>query len=139
MDALITFLIKFSLFATPVLLIVLVTFAIIFFFKKKEPKIESISNMKIDTIEGITGFREEKTKVLSIDPDDWENEEPTQLTEAGSRVYRTYRSIDRRIWTECDLSLTERAACNYADYIKKNNPQEFVRCEDPNGLILFYE
>lgn len=67
-----------------------------------------------------------------------EEEEPAKV-EAGMRVYRIYRSVDRITWAECDPALTERAACNYADYIKRSNPNEFVRCEDPNGLILFYE
>jgi hypothetical protein len=67
-----------------------------------------------------------------------DDEEPVEV-EAGERVYRIYRSIDRVSWVECDPALTERAACNYADYIKRSNPKEFVRCDDPNGVILFYE
>lgn len=59
--------------------------------------------------------------------------------ESGMRVWRIYRTIDRTTWAECDPALTERAACNYANYIKKSNPNEFVRCDNPDGMILFYE
>lgn len=81
----------------------------------------------------------------SIDEESFMNneEEPVvdcrKIVDAGTRVWRIYRSIDRIHWAECDPALTERAACNYADYIKRSNPEEFVRCDDPNGVILFYE
>lgn len=82
---------------------------------------------------------------LSIDEKEWDDEYPGETKpdefkhSANLRIYRTYRSVDRKHWVECDPSLTERAACNYAAYIKANNPKEYVRCEDPDGLILFYE
>lgn len=82
---------------------------------------------------------------LEIDEKDWDDKYPgeTQQDEftnqANLRVYRVYRSTNRKEWVECDPVLTERAACNYAAYIKANNPKEYVRCEDPDGLILFYE
>ena len=84
-------------------------------------------------------------KVTSIDEKEWDEEYPGEIqqdeftNQANLRVYRTYRSTDRKSWVECDPCLTERAACNYAAYIKVNNPKEYVRCEDPDGLILFYE
>jgi len=62
-----------------------------------------------------------------------------KLVDPGTRVWRTYRSADGIHWSECEPALTERAACNYASYIKRSNPEEFVRCNDPNGVILFYE
>jgi hypothetical protein len=79
----------------------------------------------------------------SIDEEAWERDDMEtsndRTVEAGTRVWRIYRSVDRIHWAECDPALTERAACNYADYIKRSNPHEFVRCDDPNGVILFYE
>lgn len=62
-----------------------------------------------------------------------------KIVDPGTRVWRIYRSADGIKWAECDPALTERAAANYADYIKRSNPQEYVRCNDPNGVILFYE
>jgi hypothetical protein len=62
-----------------------------------------------------------------------------KIVEAGTRVWRTYRSIDGLNWAECDPALTERAACNYGSYIKRCNPKEFVRVNDPEGLIVSYE
>ena len=82
---------------------------------------------------------------LEIDERDWDDKYPGETQpdayagEAHVRVYRVYRSMDRKEWAECDPVLTERAACNYASYIKRNNPTEYVRVEDPDGLILFYE
>lgn len=79
-------------------------------------------------------------EVNSVEETGWDVfEESKSVVTPGTRIYRTYRSIDQVNWAECDLALTERAACNYAHYIKANNPQEYVRCEDPDGLILFYE
>lgn len=79
----------------------------------------------------------------SIDEESFLQDEPEvdcrKIVDAGTRVWRIYRSVDRIHWAECDPALTERAACNYADYIKRSNPGEFVRCDDPNGVILFYE
>ena len=62
-----------------------------------------------------------------------------KIVDPGTRVWRIYRSVDGIQWAECDPALTERAAANYADYIKRSNPLEYVRCNDPNGVILFYE
>lgn len=62
-----------------------------------------------------------------------------KIVEAGTRVWRTYRSIDGLNWAECDPALTERSACNYGSYIKRCNPTEFVRVNDPEGLIVSYE
>ena len=62
-----------------------------------------------------------------------------KIVDPGTRVWRIYRSPDGIHWLECDPALTERAAANYADYIKRSNPEEYVRCNDPNGVILFYE
>jgi hypothetical protein len=82
---------------------------------------------------------------LTIDERDWDEKYPGAVMpdmhsdSAQARVYRVYRSTNRKEWAECDPVLTERAACNYAAYIKANNPTEYVRVEDPNGLILFYE
>lgn len=82
---------------------------------------------------------------LEIDEKDWDDKYPGEsrgdefTNQANLRVYRVYRSTNRKEWVECDPVLTERAACNYAAYIKANNPKEYVRCEDPDGLILFYE
>lgn len=82
---------------------------------------------------------QDKPEVTSIAPEEeWEPETDSPV-DAGTRVWRIYRSVDRIRWVECDPALTERAACNYADYIKRSNPEEFVRCNDPNGVILFYE
>lgn len=81
----------------------------------------------------ITGVEKESFEVNN------ENVDCRKLTEPGTRVYRIYRSVDHTNWTECDPALTERAACNYAQYLKASNPNEFIRCNDPSGLILFYE
>lgn len=79
-------------------------------------------------------------KVTSIAPDDeWETDPPIGELTPGSRIYRIYRSTDQSSWVECDPALTERAACNYGYYIKKSNPNEYVRVNDPDGLILYYE
>lgn len=82
-------------------------------------------------------------KWTSIDEESFLRDDMTtsndRIVEAGTRVWRIYRSVDRIQWVECDPALTERAAANYADYIKRSNPEEFVRCDDPNGVILFYE
>jgi hypothetical protein len=83
-------------------------------------------------------------EVTSIDKDGWDAEEKVmidsqKIVEAGSKVWRTYRSIDGLSWAECDPALTERAACNYGSYIKQCNPTEFVRVNDPAGLIVQYE
>lgn len=80
----------------------------------------------------------------SIDEESFMTEEDPvvdcrKIVDPGTRVWRIYRSVDRIHWAECDPALTERAAANYADYIKRSNPEEFVRCNDPNGVILFYE
>ena len=85
-------------------------------------------------------------EITSIAPEEeWEVQYPGEsqpdefANTANLRVYRIYRSTDRKQWVECDPCLTERAACNYAAYIKANNPNEYVRCEDPDGMILSYE
>lgn len=84
-------------------------------------------------------------EVTGVDEASWDDTYPGEIRgdefthQANLRVYRIYRSVDRKEWAECDPALTERAACNYAAYIKQNNPKEYVRCEDPDGLILFYE
>jgi hypothetical protein len=80
----------------------------------------------------------------SIDEESFMTEEEPvvdcrKIVDPGTRVWRIYRSLDGVKWAECDPALTERAAANYADYIKRSNPQEYVRCNDPNGVILFYE
>lgn len=83
----------------------------------------------------------DKPEVTSIAPEEeWDAEvDCRKIVEAGTRVWRVYRSIDQQNWAECDPALTERAACNYATYIKRNNPEEYVRVNDPEGIIVSYE
>lgn len=80
-------------------------------------------------------------EVTSIDKESFEEEivDCRKLVDPGKRVYRTYRSDDHVQWSECEPALTERAACNYAQYMKIANPNQFVIAKDPEGLILFYE
>ena len=82
-------------------------------------------------------------EITGIDEESWNDDEPETQDELQNRadlqIYHVYRSVDRKTWVECDQCLTERAACNYAKYIKANNPHEYVKCEDPTGLILSYE
>lgn len=68
-----------------------------------------------------------------------DNVDCRKIVEAGTRVWRIYRSVDQQNWAECDPALTERSACNYATYIKRSNPDEYVRVNDPEGLIVSYE
>lgn len=77
----------------------------------------------------------------SIDEESFLREDPPEQkpVAAGIRVWRVYRSIDQQTWAECDPALTERAACNYATYIKRNNADEYVRVNDPEGMIVYYD
>ena len=74
-----------------------------------------------------------------VDDDEDEVVDCRKLVDPGKRVYRIYRSDDHLQWIECEPALTERAACNYAQYMKIANPNQFVIAKDPEGLILFYE
>ena len=76
---------------------------------------------------------------LHVNEEDWNTEENDIPVSANERVYKITRSIDQKNWIECESALTERSACNYAAYLKLNNPREYVRVTDPDGLILFYE
>jgi hypothetical protein len=120
---------------------------------------EATAKEKIVTLAATTNKPQKKDPPASLQNlHMWNNEESTKTTtfttpiitsveepeeepveEASIRIYRIYRSVDQKNWAECDPALTERAACNYGAYIKRQNPTEYVRVEDPDGLILFYE
>ena len=105
--------------------------------KKKDPP-ASLQNLHAWSEESKTTTTTTPT-ITSVQEPEEEEEEDVVMPEANMRIYRTYRSVDQKNWAECDPALTERAACNYASYIKRQNPKEYVRCEDPEGLILYYE
>lgn len=110
----------------PSALIALIVYGIYCSFKRSAPS--PLKDMKVETPEW-----------NSIDVESFLREDSDIPVQSGTRVWRIYRSADGINWVECDPALTERAACNYADYIKRSNPNDFVRCNDPNGITLFYE
>lgn len=115
---------------------------IIYFWFKLYPWLKHVeSNDPEDVYYDQPSTLQNMTLATHIDEKEWDAAEIDcrKIVDAGTRVWRIYRSVDRIHWAECDPALTERAACNYADYIKRNNPEEFVRCNDPSGAIIFYE
>jgi ABC-type nickel/cobalt efflux system permease component RcnA len=78
----------------------------------------------------------------SIDEQSFMKEEEVdcrKIVEPGTRVWRVYRSEDHKNWIECEPTLTERSAVNYAEYVKSMYPGNLVQVTDPCGIILIHE